>query len=142
MLPNYLNNNFSESVNYYIKEGEEVDVAVRKVGKLMYTVMKYEAVKYFGLFNVAYKCFLAQKNSLNYDDVKGMDILLHKLEFQAETRLGRLASDAGATPNVINYYDSIENENIDSYKIYRELDDFEKQNITSIKDIVEREINM
>lgn len=137
MLPIYLKNNFSSPVIYYISRGFEIDKAVRKVGQLMYTVMKYEVVKYFGLFNVAYKCYQAQTNNMNYDDVPGIDLILHKLEYHSETRLGRLASDVGATPGVIKYYDCVENK-ADIDKVYSELDDFEKLNILAIKDIVER----
>lgn len=121
-----------------MNKGLEIDKAVRRVGQLMYTVMKYDVVKYFGLFNVAYKCYMAQTNNTNYEDVSGIDLILRKLEYQSETKLGRLASDVGATPGVIKYYDSVENEVADIEKVYMELDDFEKQNLTAIKDIVER----
>ena len=102
--------------------------------------MRYQVVKYFGLFNIAYKCFMAKKNSLAIEDVHGIDLLLHKLEYQSETIIGRLASDAGASPNVVNYYDLKGKNEREAAILYTKLDEYEKQNAEAIRKIVEREL--
>lgn len=137
----YLKNDFSASVSFYIRSGYKVDEAVRKVAQTTYNTMRYQVVKYFGLFNNAYKCFRSYKNSIAIKDIHGIDLILHKLEYQSETFMGRLASDAGASPNVINYYDQkYKNENI-AFSLYHKLDEYEKQNAEAIRNIVERELN-
>ena len=136
----YLKNNFSASVSYYIHCGDKVDMAVRKVAQITYNTMRYQVVKYFGLFNIAYKCFMAHKNSIAIKDIQGIDSILHKLEYQSETFMGRLASDAGASPNVINYYDKKVKDEYAAYSLYTKLDEYEKQNAEAIRHIVEREL--
>lgn len=136
----YLKNDFSASVYYYIRLGTKVDEAVRKVAQTTYNTMRYQVVKYFGLFNIAYKCFMAKKNSLAIEDVHGIDLLLHKLEYQSETIIGRLASDAGASPNVVNYYDLKGKNEREAAILYTKLDEYEKQNAEAIRKIVEREL--
>lgn len=142
LIPLYLRNNFSASVHYYITErGNNVDDAVQKVAQTSYNTMRYQVVKYLGLFNVAYKCYIARRNNVSFDDVSGIDLILHKLEYQSETILGRLASDAGASPNVINYYDQRGKDYNQAAVLYGRLDDYEKQNAEAIRHIVERDFD-
>lgn len=142
MIPLYLKNNFSASVQYYINErGKNVNEAVRRVAQTTYNTMRYQVVKYLGLFNIAYKCFISKKDNVPIEEISGLDLLLHKLEYQSETILGRLASDAGASPNVINYYDQKGQNEDKATKLYDRLDEYEKYNAEEIRMIVERDID-
>lgn len=136
----YLKNSFSDSVVYYINQGDSIDNAVRKVARTTYNTMRYQTVKYFGVFNVAYKCFISIKENVPIDEVCGIDLILHRLEYQSDTLMGRLASDAGASPNVINYYDKKNDNEARAVSLYSKLDDYEKQNAESIREIVERDL--
>ena len=136
----YLKNSFSDSVVYYINQGDSIDNAVRKVARTTYNTMRYQTVKYFGVFNVAYKCFISIKENVPIDEVCGIDLILHRLEYQSDTLMGRLASDAGASPNVINYYDKKNDNEARAASLYSKLDDYEKQNAESIREIVERDL--
>ena len=73
-------------------------------------------------------------------EVCGIDLILHRLEYQSDTLMGRLASDAGASPNVINYYDKKNDNEARAASLYSKLDDYEKQNAESIREIVERDL--
>ena len=69
------------------------------------------------------------------DDVIGIDSILLKLEFGADTKLGSRVSDIGASFNVVKYYDLTE-KSLDSAAVaseyYKSLDDYEKSNIDRI----------
>ena len=142
LIPLYLKNSFSASVQYYINErGKNVDEAVKTVAHTTYTTMRYQVVKYLGLFNIAYKCFISKRDNVPLEEISGLDLILHKLEYQSETILGRLASDAGASPNVINYYDQKGQNEDKANKLYDRLDEYEKYNAEEIRMIVERDID-
>ena len=86
-----------------------------------------------------YKQSEAQRLSVNIDDISGIESLLLRLEYCADTQLGRRASDIGASFNVIRYYDTKENRPDDQAAIlqfYNQLDDFEKYNVSKINQII------
>ena len=86
-----------------------------------------------------YKQFESIRKGVNVDEVNGIEALLLRLEYSADTRLGRQVSDIGASFNVVKYYDIKEN-NPDNSEIvgeyYNQLDDYEKYNITKINQIL------
>lgn len=67
--------------------------------------VKYQLVKYLGVFNLMYKYFLASKKNVNIGEVSGIDRLLLKLEYNATSDKGRLASDYGVPSKIIEYYE-------------------------------------
>ena len=137
MISAFISKGFSGSVNYYIKKEEDVDKGVRKAANFVFNMLRYQVVKYFGLFNLLYKQFESIRKGVNVDEVNGIEALLLRLEYSADTRLGRQVSDIGASFNVVKYYD-IKEKNPDNSEIvgeyYNQLDDYEKYNIeTSAK---------
>lgn len=62
-----------------------------------------------------------------------------RLEYSADTKLGRRVSDIGASFKVVEYYDAKEN-NPDNQDIirqfYNRLDDFEKSSVSKIEKIL------
>lgn len=98
-----------------------------------------KVVKYFGLFNLLYKQFESTRKGVNVDEVNGIEALLLRLEYSADTRLGRQVSDIGASFNVVKYYDVKENNPDDREligKYYNQLDDYEKYNVARIDQIL------
>ena len=87
------------------------------------------------MFNLLYKQFEATRKEVNVEEVNGIEALLLRLEYSADTRLGRRVSDIGASFNVVKYYDVKEN-NPDNLELigtyYDQLDDYEKYNVTRI----------
>lgn len=124
---------------YYIRKEEGVDKGVRKAANFVFNMLRYQVVKYFGLFNLLYKQFESIRKGVNVDEVNGIEALLLRPEYSADTRLGRQVSDIGASFNVVKYYDIKEN-NPDNSEIvgeyYNQLDDYEKYNITKINQIL------
>ena len=139
MISAFISKGFSGSVNYYIKKEEDVDKGVRKAANFVFNMLRYQVVKYFGLFNLLYKQFESIRKGVNVDEVNGIEALLLRLEYSADTRLGRQVSDIGASFNVVKYYD-IKEKNPDNSEIvgeyYNQLDDYEKYNITKINQIL------
>ncbi len=139
MIGAFVANGFAGSVNYYIKQGQDVDKGVRKASEFVFNTLKYQVVKYFGLFNMIYKNCLAAMRGCGVDDVSGIEALLLRMEYNADTLLGRKASDIGASFDVVKYYDTMEREPDNQFKIqqaYNKLDDFEKYNVRKINQIL------
>ena len=109
------------------------------VAELRFNMLRYQVVKYFGLFNLLYKQFESTRKGVNVDEVNGIEALLLRLEYSADTRLGRQVSDIGASFNVVKYYDVKENNPDDREligKYYNQLDDYEKYNVARIDQIL------
>ena len=136
MISAFISKGFSGSVNYYIGKEGDVDKGVRTAADFVFNMLRYQVVKYFGLFNLLYKQFESTRKGVNVDEVNGIEALLLRLEYSADTRLGRRVSDIGASFNVVKYYDEKENnpDNIGTY--YDQLDDYEKYNVTRIDQIL------
>lgn len=135
MVSAFISRGFSGSANYYIRKEQDVDKGIRKAADFVFNMLRYQVVKYYGLFNLLYKQFESSKSGLPIDDINGIDALLLRLEYSADTQLGRQASDIGASFNVIRYYDIKEKNPDDSNAIeqfYNQLDAFEKYNISKI----------
>ena len=139
MIGAFVSGGFAGSANYYIRKEQDVDKGVRKASEFVFNTLRYQVVKYFGLFNMVYKNYVARQNGRNVDEVKGIEALLLRLEYSADTMLGRRASDIGASFKVVKYYDAIENSNGNQELIrltYDTLDDFERKNVRKINLII------
>ena len=88
---------------------------------------------------MVYKNCVAKQSGRNVDEISGIEALLLRLEYSADTMLGRRASDIGASFKVVKYYDAIENSNGNQELIrstYDTLDDFERKNVRKINLII------
>jgi late competence protein required for DNA uptake (superfamily II DNA/RNA helicase) len=134
MVSSYFANGFVGAVNYYLGKNNHIDDAVKKSAKFVFTTLRYQVVKYVGLFNLCYKHIVSLQSEVPIEKVHGFDKLLMRMEYSAETTMGRKASDAGASFRVIAYYDKLsQNPNTTAYN---DLDEFEKNNADNIRDIV------
>ena len=134
MLNSYLKSGFHGSVQYILdnktkkmKNGRRpytVDEAVRESSEFIFSTLKYQLVKYLGVFNLMYKYFLSSQENITMDEVSGIDRLLLKLEYNATSDKGRLASDYGVPSKIIEYYEGGEkNGGLDKFDIF-ELEKF------------------
>lgn len=139
MVSAFVSRGFSGSANYYIKKEGDVNKGIRKAANFVFNMLRYQVVKYLGLFNLLYKQYLATTLGKNVEDVSGIEALLLRLEYNADTPLGRKASDIGASFNVVRYYDSFDtslNSSEDTLKLYQGLDGFEKYNVEKLNKIL------
>ena len=123
----YLKGGFKGSVDFKINQGKSVDAAIKETSEFVYNTLKYQVVKYLGVFNIMYKFHLSQETSKTIDEIPGIEKLLIKLEYNALTDNGRIASDFGVPSNIVDYYEAESNsksikEKFDKY----ELEIFEK----------------
>lgn len=141
MISAFVARGFAGSVNYYIsKKNLGVDAGVRKAAEFVFNILRYQVVKYFGLFNLMYKNYESVRTGKTLDEISGIEALLLRLEYSADTQLGRKASDIGASFKVVSYYDTIDknpNRKDMISKAFNELDDFEKYNVSRIDQILE-----
>lgn len=120
----YLTDGFIGSVRYKMAN-MSVDKAISETAEFVYNTLKYQVVKYFGVFNIMYRFIQSQRDNKPFEEVTGIDRLLVKLEYNAVTEYGRIASDYGVPTNVLEYYENIENKakaniiktNFDKYEI-------------------------
>ena len=126
----YVSNGFVGAVNYNAKD-VRIDEAVRKTAKFIFNTLKYQVVKYIGLFNLCYKAFLSIDNGA-IDNIVGLDKFLMKIEYNASTLMGRKASDVGASFKVIDYFDYLSK----GKDMYKSLDTYEKLNADKIRKII------
>lgn len=139
MIGAFVANGFAGSANYYIRKEQDVDRGIRLASEFVFNILRYQVVKYFGLFNLLYKNCVASLRGCGVDEVSGIEALLLRFEYCADTMLGRKASDIGASFDVVKYYDIIEQEPDNQEKIqqaYNQLDDFEKANVERIRQIL------
>lgn len=133
MVSYYFADGFVGAVNYHLRK-HNINDAVRISAKFIFTTLRYQVVKYVGLFNLCYKYVVSQQTGTPVEDVHGFDKILMRMEYSAETTMGRKASDAGASFRVIDYYDKLSKD--PNTTAYNRLDEFEKRNADSIRAIV------
>lgn len=119
LLFSFLKNGFMGMLNYYVDHSESKDKAMKKVAKIVYNTFKYQLVKYLGVFDVLYRFIMSRRLGISFDDVKGVSILLRKLEYNALSERARKISDYGVPFKLVKYYDTDEsNLVLDDYEIY------------------------
>lgn len=105
----YLVGGFKSSIRYHHRvKGSSIDEAIRKTSEFVYNTLKYQAVKYLGVFNIMYKYFISVNSLTKFEDVTGIDRLLLKFEYNALTDEGRIASDYGVPSSIVDYYENPE----------------------------------
>lgn len=119
MVWSFFRSGFKEMVNQNTKS---IDQAVKETAEFVYNTLKYHVVKYFGIFNLMYKYYISKTNNTPIDDVVGIDGILMKMEYNAISEKGRIASDYGVPQKIIEYYEADEDPN----KIIG-LDNYEKE---------------
>lgn len=106
LLYSYIRYGLKGMINFHIQNGDDIQNSVRNATDFVYNILKYQVVKYFGAFNLMYKFYLSKKENKPFDQITGIDSILLKMEYNANTEKGRLASDYGVPQRVLEYYDS------------------------------------
>ena len=70
------------------------------------------------------------------EDIRGIDTLLAKFEFNANTMQGRMVSDLGAPQRVVEYFDRLVVSRRSAQRIFAEMDAYEKSLTRSIYNII------
>ncbi|MDC8002921.1 helicase-related protein [Aureisphaera galaxeae] len=130
----YLTGGFGSSVDYKLNKGLTVDKAISETSEFVYNILKYQVVKYLGVFNIMYKFYMSQKTAQPMDEVIGLDKLLTKLEYNAFTEKGRIASDFGVPNSIIDFY-----ENEEKSEIKNEFDNYELRIFNKVETIINNE---
>lgn len=136
-LHNYITGGFKELVNYEVNvKNNTYDVAIRHSADFVYNILKYHVVKYLGVFDLMYKYINAQANNCSMDDISGIDRLLSKLEYNAFSEKGRIASDYGVSKNLLDYYECIESNEIRANELRNSFDEYEKKLYNKVEGIM------
>ena len=132
----YLTGGFAGSIRYKLNQGKSVDDAISETSEFVYNILKYQVVKYLGVFNIMYKLSQFKKTNQPFEEVSGLDRLLTKLEYNALTENGRIASDFGVPSSIVDYYESTVNtENIKS-----QFDNYERVIFEKVEKIIKKEM--
>lgn len=118
-LNTYLREGFNGMFAFYFDpEKGDVDTAMRQTSRTVFNTFKYGLVKYLSLFDLMYKHFINFEKGIPFDQINGLDSLIFKLEYNAQTPKGLIASDYGAPNNVIKYFDDkIKISDLDAYEM-------------------------
>jgi hypothetical protein len=130
----YLAGGFMGSLKYKLKEGKKIDTAIRETAEFVYNTLKYQLVKYLGVFNVMYKFHLSDQKSKPFSEITGIDKLLVKLEYNAFSAEGRVASDYGVPSNIVEYYENPDR----SERIKASFDKYEQEIFNRIDRIISK----
>lgn len=130
----YLIGGFKSSIAYHVGKGESIDEAIKKTSEFVYNTLKYQVVKYLGVFNLMYKFYLSQKQNKSFDEVSGIDTLLLKFEYNALTDEDRLASDYGVPSSVVEYYENVTKMN----EIKKGFDNYELKSFEKIQALINK----
>ena len=137
MLSAYLDNGFMGNVEYNLKRTKPngnkftVDEAIRHSSKFIFNTLKYQLVKYLGVFNLMYKYQQSRALQKPIDEIVCIDRLLMKLEYNATSNKGRLASDYGVPSKIVDYY-----ENDEDKTIKNTFDSYEKSKFKNLEKIL------
>lgn len=113
-LVNYVNNGFFGLLTYELKK-RKIDTAMREVTSLIFNTLKYEYVKYLGLFDLIYQYLITEKDSIELDQVSGLSGLMSFLEYETFGEKARKASDYGVPYYVLSSFEK-ESVNLDEYE--------------------------
>lgn len=138
MVYYYLRGGLQECINYRVRK-YDIDSAVQYSTKFVYNTLKYQAVKYLGLFNLIYRVVQMEEEGVAYFETHGIDVLLAKFEFNAETIQGRQVSDLGAPQRVVDYFDLLGKSKVRAQRKHAEMDVYEKALTQSIMNIISNE---
>lgn len=138
MVYYYLRGGLQECINYRVRK-YDIDNAVQYSTKFVYNTLKYQAVKYLGLFNLIYRVVQMEEEGIAYSETHGIDVLLAKFEFNAETIQGRQVSDLGAPQRVVDYFDLLSKSKVRAQRKHAEMDAYEKALTQSIMNIISNE---
>lgn len=117
-ISKYLMYGFEGTVDYHIKQKDAIDVAIRKASRTIFNTFKYGLVKYLSLFDLMYKHYISCEKNIPFDQINGLESLIFKLEYNAQTPKGLVASDYGAPNKVIKYFDGqIKLSDLDAYEM-------------------------
>jgi len=128
----YLQGGFIGSMRYKLAQGENIDEAIKETADFIYNILKYQVVKYLGVFNIMYKFYLTQQYNKLFEEVVGIDRLLTKLEYNALTENGRIASDYGVPSNIVSYYEDKTN----AARIKQGFDSYEAPIFDKVENII------
>lgn len=129
----YLRDGFKGSINFKMQRGLAVDHAISQTADFVYNILKYQLVKYLGVFNVLYRYIISIREQKSFEEITGIDKLLVKLEYNALTDIGKIVSDFGVPQKIVDYYENQEN----NQKIFESFDEYEKIIFEKVRRILE-----
>lgn len=136
LLYAYLKYGFQGLFEHRMKRyGDNIDAAMRKSSELVYNTFKYQFVKYLGVFNTMYKYRMSMLTHKVIDEVRGLDRLITKLEYNAFSDRAKIASDYGVPQRIIDYYDG--GTDAAKNKILESFDPFEKHMFEATRKLFE-----
>ncbi|MGE4444792.1 MAG: helicase-related protein [Candidatus Altimarinota bacterium] len=133
MLSAYIESGHIGNIKYNKEKRKlRTDEAIREASQFIYNTLKYQLVKYLGVFNIMYKFIESKRTNIDINKIVGIDKLLRKLEYNATSELGKLASDYGVPSKIIDYYDNEERRE----EIKKSFDSFELKKFEQLENII------
>lgn len=138
-------------INYYFKDGfiggvkykmngdkKSADEAISQTSEFVYNTLRYHAVKYLGVFNLMYKFYISKQKKISIEEVSGLDKLLVKLEYNAVSEKGKVASDFGVPSSIIEFYENEENPD-EANVLKNNFDEYERAMFQKVEKVIDLE---
>ena len=136
-MSNYLRNGFLGIVDYNLRKSKTYDESITDAAKFTYNILRYQIVKYLGVFNLMYKYYQSQMKHVDIKDIHGLDKLLRKIEYNAVSDLGRRISDYGVPEKIVDFYETREVNKSKSRRIKSDFDDYENMIFERVNKIIQ-----
>lgn len=136
-MSNYMKKGFFGIVDYNLGKSKTYDESITDAAKFTYNILRYQIVKYLGVFNLMYKYFQSQKKHVSIENIHGLDKLLRKIEYNAISDIGRRISDYGVPEKIVDFYDARETNKSKSRRIKSDFDDYEKKVFEIVNKIIQ-----
>lgn len=136
-VSNYMKNGFFGIVDYNLGRSMTYDESISDAAKFNYNILRYQLVKYLGVFNLMYKYYQSQKNQIDIENVHGIDKLLRKIEYNAVSDIGRRISDYGVPEKILDFYETRETNKSKSRRIKSDFDDYENRIFEKVNKIIQ-----
>lgn len=104
-LKYYLKSSFIGLFRYKLNKLKNPDQAMRVTADFVYHILKYQLVKYLGVFNLLYTYIISIQTDSAIEDIVGFDKLLAILEYNALSDKAKIVSDYGCTSNIVSYFE-------------------------------------
>lgn len=136
-MSNYMKKGFFGIVDYNLGKSKSYDESITDAAKFTYNILRYQIVKYLGVFNLMYKYYQSQKKHIVIEKVHGLDKLLRKIEYNAVSDLGRRISDYGVPEKIVDFYETRETNKSKSRRIKSDFDDYENMIFERVNKIIQ-----
>ncbi len=115
----YLQDGFFGLLDYSMSYHNNKDIAVRETARIVYSIFKYQLVKFLGVFDIIYRSVKAKEDEADINNIVGINTLIELLEHNAFEKEAQILNDYGVPFSLVDYYEGKGKlSEFDDYELY------------------------